>query len=118
MTAYSRSNLYKFAQSNLGKPGLQRQYFDLPNGDKVHAHIRGLRYLDSFLVSGSYRKKDVPIKKADVHTLRDLGDFCDSVDAYVESVVPKKMGLMDELDAMNGKFENASDFDFDGIPGK
>ena len=44
-----------------------------------------------------------------------LGNFCDFVDAYVESVVPRKKNLVDELNSMSGKFEDVSNIDFDRI---
>ncbi len=45
---------------------MAKQYFDIPNGDKILVHVYNSRYVNSFLVSGSHRKKDVPLKQADI----------------------------------------------------
>lgn len=102
-------------QTNLWKSGMAKQYFDIPNGDKILVHVYNSRYVNSFLVSGSHRKKDVPLKQADIWNMTALGNFCDFVDAYVESVVPRKKNLVDELNSMSGKFDDVSNIDFDRI---
>ena len=94
---------------------MPKEYFDLPNGDKIFVRIYHSRHVDTFLVSGSHRKQDFPLKQADVRNLAELGNFCDLVDAYVESAVPRKKNLMDELKAMDGEFVNAEGSEFDLI---
>lgn len=116
---YSRAELYQFLHTTLRQNRPNFKYFDLANGDKILVDINTFDGSTScHLIKDSiYKNKDTDflLIKTRIWDSPGISNFVSNIEIYLQKVVPKKKGLIEELNSMEGDFNITDSIDFDSL---